>query len=1037
MSSVWPILSIALAVSAASSSSAPSSPGPASLRLTPWPKQIALRAGMFAFPRRCVLRVTGGGAAPSVARELRDEVKRACAADITIEEIARSGSSWRLQLGSAGARAGEVPDRPEAYALEVTPVGIAAEAREEAGLVWAMRTLQQLVRANLRGSAVPCVAIADWPSFRYRGTQDDITRGPSPRLETLEREVRLASELRLNFFTTYQESQFAYAKHPEFGPKDGSLTPGELRAWVEYAKTQGVEIIGNQQSFGHFGSLLAHPQYADLRETPDILNPTNERTYALLDDLYSEMAPLTDSPLFNVCCDETQGLGTGPSKALAERIGVGGVYLRHIRRIHDLLRDKYHKRMMMWGDILLMHPEKIGEAPADTIFLSWGYDDRASWEDAIAPFAKSGHEFFVCPGVSNWSRILPDFGVAVANNRNYLRDGLRQGAIGALNTVWNDDGETLFAPNWHGIAWGAECAWNGSTTPYADFNRRVGGALFGEPGDHFGKAIDLLAKTHRLPAYQGMMDSRFWAPDLGAPVGRAERARQARELLAIVDPALAHLRAARRDARVNGDLLDHFIFGAERMRLMATRSLDLLRASDLYARARAASSADAAIRLAEQARSVVAAVRDRHAALKNEFIRLWNTEKKPYSLDRVTARYDAYAAGYERVIAKLDAALADVRSGRPLPSGAEIGLAVGEAPTGCAVTHVETPLAPDAPWAAAGSATRVGLVLRAGGASRLDLPVVLDLPGPPAGDPRAYRLMALDPESGAQTPAPCQVCRIDGRWMLAFVAHGRMTERGERAYYLYSGADPATWAGPRVTVTPAANGGLWVQNGAFRLLIGREGGHIYRWEPAALGGRDLTEPGEKDWAGFADINGPYRNARNRLEALASGPLLARIRCTDTNGMRKTLDIWAGAPWVDCTLSAPTSYFACFDDPALLGPASSNPGVFLFEDGWSGPVKPVTNGTDSQERRSGQRWCAKYAPGAALLALLTPEVRTTHLVGPGGGMGGVVVEGGAGASHFVMVGGACPPSPAEALNALCETMDRSRPVQALVHAIEGR
>ena len=86
----------------------------------------------------------------------------------------------------------------------------------------------------------------------------------------------------------------------------------------------------------------------------------------MLDDLYSEVCPLLPFSMFNVCCDETWGLGNGPSKALADQIGVGGVYVRHIRRVHDLLQSKYGKRMMMWGDIILQHPDQL-----DQIGLVW------------------------------------------------------------------------------------------------------------------------------------------------------------------------------------------------------------------------------------------------------------------------------------------------------------------------------------------------------------------------------------------------------------------------------------------------------------------------------------------------------------------------------------------------------------------------------------------------------------------------------------------------------------------------------------------
>ncbi|MCX6880396.1 MAG: hypothetical protein NTW21_42310 [Verrucomicrobia bacterium] len=164
--------------------------------------------------------------------------------------------------------------------------------------------------------------------------------------------------------TYYMEYQYAFKKHPKIGPANGSLTADDLTALVAFTKPLHLDILGNQQSFGHHGNLLRIPEYAYLSENgPDILTPVKEETYQLLDDLYSEVCPLLPFPWFNVCCDETWGLGTGTSKELAAQIGVGGVYVGHIRRLHDLLEKKYHKRMMMWGDIILQHPDKLGEIP--------------------------------------------------------------------------------------------------------------------------------------------------------------------------------------------------------------------------------------------------------------------------------------------------------------------------------------------------------------------------------------------------------------------------------------------------------------------------------------------------------------------------------------------------------------------------------------------------------------------------------------------------------------------------------------------------
>ena len=69
---------------------------------------------------------------------------------------------------------------------------------------------------------------------------------------------------------------------------------------------------------------------------------------------------------------------------------------------------------------------------------------------------------------------MPDFNTATTNIRNFVRDGAKHGAIGMLNTDWLDDGEGLKGQKWHGMAWGAECAWNASRTTSEEFNRRIG-----------------------------------------------------------------------------------------------------------------------------------------------------------------------------------------------------------------------------------------------------------------------------------------------------------------------------------------------------------------------------------------------------------------------------------------------------------------------------------------------------------------------------------------------------------------------------------
>ncbi|OHB81766.1 MAG: hypothetical protein A2W31_07445 [Planctomycetes bacterium RBG_16_64_10] len=650
----------------------------AALRLVPFPKEVRLRAGTFLLRQDLTLEAPAA-VASQLAELIGADLQHAA---LPIPQV-RPGAENRLVLRASAQQ--EVPvtavESPadlteEGYVLEITPQAVVAAAPGPAGVFYAGQTLAQVIRANRRGDGLPCLAVKDWPALRWRSFQDDLTRGPSSTLATLKFELTEGARLKMNVFTYYMEYQYAFKKHPVIGPANGSLTPETLTELVRHGKQYHVEILGNQQSFGHFALILRHAQYAGLGETPSLLCPVQEATYQLLDDLYSEVCPLLPFPYFNVCCDETAGLGTGPSKKLAEKIGVGGVYVSHIRRIHDLLERQYNKRMMMWGDIILQHPDHLPQIPKDTIMLTWGYDDRPTFEQQIVPFAESGLEFLVCPGVSNWSRILPDFGTASANIRHFVRDGAKHGALGMLNTAWDDDGEALNTTQWHGYAWGAECAWNAGTTAPEQFNRRVGAVLFGEPADQFGQAIELLAQTHRLAGMQGMQNARFWRHDFPPPEEPAAARNAARQLLAIVRPAIDHLQQCQAQAIVNRDLLDGFLLGAQRMELIGQRMLDGLQAAQLYTQACQQSSTDRAAALLTEAAALVTKNRQAHELLGHRFEQLWLRESQPYALDWTMRRYHEMVKRYDDLSGRLADAQRALQAGQPLPPPEQVGLAL-------------------------------------------------------------------------------------------------------------------------------------------------------------------------------------------------------------------------------------------------------------------------------------------------------------------------------------------------------------------------
>ncbi|MDQ3817757.1 MAG: beta-N-acetylhexosaminidase, partial [Acidobacteriota bacterium] len=435
------------------------------------------------------------------------------------------------QLGSAAQNSD-----PEGYVLGVTPDQVIVAGRTAAGVFYGLQTLKQLVQGEGADAYVPGVWIIDWPTMRWRGVSDDISRGPVPTVEYIKRQLRTEAAFKLNMHSFYMEQTFASASHPLIAPEGGALTPAEIRELAVYARRYHIELVPEQQTFGHLHNALKIEKYNELAETPygDVLSPQQEGTYKLIGDLYRELNELFPGKFFHIGADETFELGEGQSREAVKQRGVGAVYFEHLRRVSEILKP-YNRRLMFWGDIALRHPDLIGNIPRDMIVMNWTYGASESFEARIKPFKEAGLDQFVCPGVQNWNQIFPNEEVAVVNIPNFVRDGQRANALGMMNTSWDDDGESLFEMTWYGIVLGAAASWQSAPLDVSGFDRDFDWAFFRSDGQTFTHVIRDLGRVATIFG-AGPTDPLFWQePFTAAFQARArtlnEKARQVRLLV--------------------------------------------------------------------------------------------------------------------------------------------------------------------------------------------------------------------------------------------------------------------------------------------------------------------------------------------------------------------------------------------------------------------------------------------------------------------------------------------------------------------------
>jgi hexosaminidase len=484
------------------------------VNLLPFPRSLKREAGAFTLPRETAIYLENGFPAAS------EMLKYVAAAthDIGVLWSLKTGPSTKDKSAIRAIQSESAPNHPEGYALTIKKSGIQITYRKEAGVRAALATVRQLLCEYHR--RLPCLTIRDYPDFAKRGVMLDISRGRVPNLNTLVHLVDLLAAFKINEFQLYTEHTFAYRKYRPVWNGWGPLTGREIEQLDTRCRALGIDLVPNQNSFGHLRYWLEYPPLKKLAEVsepyesadgtflryPTTLAPNHPDTVPFLRELYDELLPHFSSPNLNVGCDETWDLGHGQSRALCETKGKGRVYLDFLKKIHREVSIR-HRRMQFWGDIILHYPELIKELPKDLIALNWGYEKNHPFEREARTFAKSKLPFYVCPGTSTWMSLIGRHDTAFANLRSAADAGQKHTALGYLNTDWGDGGHPQpLAVSYAPYLVGAAVSWCARSFDESVLVPVLSRDVFQDPTQRAAKAALALGLAHR--------EFKYFAPNV-------------------------------------------------------------------------------------------------------------------------------------------------------------------------------------------------------------------------------------------------------------------------------------------------------------------------------------------------------------------------------------------------------------------------------------------------------------------------------------------------------------------------------------------
>lgn len=486
------------------------------LQLFPRPQKVMVSEGLFHIPGNGSIVLAGESQVSALPAARR------------LQQITSGVIRLSLPL-SIGLRSATVPActfrynallTEGAYELHINEEGITAAYGSAQGAYYAATTLKQLLEQF--GRTLPYLHIRDQPDFAARGLMLDISRNKIPKLETLYRIIDLMADLKLNQLQLYIEgAPFAYESFPQVWELESPITGDEILLLDAYCRERYIELVPNQNSFGHMEGWLTRPEFNHLAEAPEgfmlpehmynsdlypgglFMHPgtfdtEDPEVLKLLDTMYDDLLPYFTSNLVNVGCDETYEVGLGKNKALAEATGKGELYLSFLQKIHGLVKQR-GKTMQFWGDIIIQHPELIPRLPKDIIAMEWGYGDTHPFEADTLKFREAEIPFYVCPGTSSWNSLTGRTDNMLANLRNAAVHGKRNGAIGYLITDWGDFGHWQHLPvSYAGFVYGAALAWNVEGNLETDVTPYLNHSIFQDRSGLIGQLLLDLGNYYKL-----------------------------------------------------------------------------------------------------------------------------------------------------------------------------------------------------------------------------------------------------------------------------------------------------------------------------------------------------------------------------------------------------------------------------------------------------------------------------------------------------------------------------------------------------------
>ena len=355
--------------------------------------------------------------------------------------------------------------KDEGYLMDINSNQVQITAKDQAGLIYALATLEQLMEdAQEQEVKLPLCHIKDYPLLSYRAIHWDIKH----HRETLDYYYSLIDKLKkykINAIIAEVEDKIKYERQPLVGSSD-ALTIEQWKKLSEYAYQRNISISPLVQGLGHASFVLKHEAYKSLRDDPEsdwAFNPLDPKTYEVQYDLYLDaLEALPHGKYLHVGGDEVKTTGRNSGKSplelqliwlnkvcqFAEKQGRTPIFwddmpLKQTGLYRPMFRPKMPKTKVdsIWNANKKKLEAFLPQFPKNCIYMRWNYHTPEAYGNTKTMQWFRDHGLKVMGATAGQTRwvLMPQREGNMDNIRSFALASIETGLNGLLLTLWDDD----------------------------------------------------------------------------------------------------------------------------------------------------------------------------------------------------------------------------------------------------------------------------------------------------------------------------------------------------------------------------------------------------------------------------------------------------------------------------------------------------------------------------------------------------------------------------------------------------------------------